>query len=810
MFRNYLIVAVRNLRKRKIFSAINIIGLAVGIAVFFLIFEYVAAEWNSNRFNKNFDRLYRLGAVDTKGKEESYIAPGFTYPLKQQIGGIEAITRVTDDLGSGVASLPADNKGTIKSFREEHICYADSNFFRIFSFPLVAGQASLANPNAVLLSSATAQKFFGTTRATGKTITISNQFGKSDFTVSGVFDDKADQSDIKLSIVLSMEYLAIAANRHGNDWADPATLENSFVSCFVVLRPSVRPEQVRMAMEDFAHRMSPTTAGTKVVLQPFSALHLAPDFSYPHPTFGSLKLVTMLLSVAILILLIAWINYINLSTVQGITRSRETGVRKVLGASRSQLRWQFMAETFLLTAIAAAVAIVLLQLLQGLFNTFTGKQLSAGQIESGWFWPAAMAFVVLGAIGSGAYVSMVMSSYSPALALKPGITPTSSRSTLRRGLVVFQFAVSIIFIVSTFVLYRQLQYMKNSRLGMDLSQVLVVRGPNVTGPGQGARNSAFMGELGQLSFVQKLAASNNVPGRGYNFSVDHVTRMPGQRGDDKKSYRMFITDERYFDTYAISFLSGNVYNREQVQLGWSKSRKIVLNRRAAEAIGFNPAASATGQQVNWAGDTYQVSGVVENYHHLSLQNSIDPVIFLPLAASGYYSIKTTTDQLPAKIDRIRQLYNHYFNGNPFEYFFAADDFNRQYTTEQQLGNVFIIAAVLAIIIACLGLFGLAAFTARQRTREIGIRKVLGAGIGDIVALLSYDFVKLVLLAIVIAVPLAAWAGHSWLQQFAYHAALPWWIFAAAGSAALLIAVITVSFQAISAAVVNPVSSLKSD
>lgn len=809
MIRNYFTVAIRNLWRNKTFTAINITGLAVGLAVFLLIFEYIGFEWGANRFHQNYDRLYRMTAVNKAGDQNYNFAPGLAPAIEQRIPSVEAFVRVTDELGSGVLS-PVGEKSDANIFREENIRYTDGNFFSVFSFPLINGRPSLDQPKTMAVSENTAMKLFGSTAVTGKQVKVSNQFGNTDYTISAVFKNPPEQSDLKPEVLLSFNTLASAANRNENDWADPATLENGFVSCYVLLKKDAKPAETATGITGLIHSLQPDEKDQTASLQPFSALHLAPDFSYPFQTFGSLKLVAMLLAVALLIVLIAWVNYINLSTVQALKRAKETGVRKVLGASRGQLSLQYLSETFLLTLLSIGLAIVIVQLTQGLFNQFTGKQLSLGVLNQGWFWAIAVISVITGALLAGGYVAFVLSSFKPAVAIKGNTRMKANGFSLRKGLVVFQFSISIIFIIATIVLYQQLQYMKTGDLGMKLDQLLVIKGPTVSSEAQAERNTAFKDQLAGLSFVKKYAGSNNVPGKGYNFSASHITRLNPATGDDKKSYSMFISDEKYFDTYDISFVQGKAFTAQEAMKAWMNSKKVLINEKAAAQLGFAKNEQIAGQKIIWAGSEYEIGGVVKDYHHLSLHQPIDPVVFLPSTSFVYFTIKTGSENMQQKIAQLNTLYKEYFPGNPFEYFFADDTFDRQYASEQQLGNVFIAAAVIAVVIACMGLFGLAAFAAQQRTREIGIRKVLGASVGNITALLSGDFVKLVLISICIASPIAWWALNKWLQDFAYRVSIGWWVFGLAAAIALVIAVITVSTQAIKAAVINPVKSLRSE
>ncbi len=810
MFSNNLKIALRNMARNKTFAVINIAGLAVGIAVFILIFEFIAFEWNTNRFHKNFSSLYRIGTTDKMGNHDFFIAPGFMPIIKQKVPGISSIVRVTENLGAGAISITDEKTGKIQAVREENICYADSNFLTVFSFPLIAGSPALQSPNTLALSESMAKKLFGRTNITGRTVTINNQFGNTNYSVVAVFKDAPENSDIKPGILLSFSTLQNPASRNGNDWADPATVDNNFINCYLVIPNADNIKTISSNITAQVHAAQPLTADYTIILQPFSALHLAPGFSYPYRTFGSLALVSVLFAVAVLILMIAWVNYVNLSTVQALKRSRETGVRKVIGASRTQLAIQYLTETFTITACAVAFSFVLVQLLQNSFNSFTEKTLSLQILNHGWFWAATVLFILFGSLLSGGYVAFVLSSFNPLIAIRGGQKNKNSNVFLRKGLVVFQFSISIAFIISTMILYRQLGFMQQTDLGINLKQLLVIKGPVIAGNDRTQQSIAFKNELTKLSFVKKIAASNDVPGRGYNYSANGITRVTPQKNDEKKSYQIFIADNNFFDVYAIKFASGAAFSALDVTPGASKPRRVILNEKAAAQLGFDNKSDLTGQKINWAGTKYEIAGIVKDYHHLSLQTGIEPTIFVPSPSSYFYTVQTDFSNMPAKIEAASKLYQLYFPGNPFEYFFADEAYNQQYASEQRLGKVFISAAFIAIFIACLGLFGLASFTAQQRTKEIGIRKVLGASVSLITGLLVIDFVKLVFLSILIATPIAWWAAHEWLQNFAYRTSISWWIFIAAGITASLIAIATISFQAIRAAHANPVKSLRNE
>ncbi|MBL0183373.1 MAG: ABC transporter permease [Chitinophagaceae bacterium] len=808
MIRSYLKSAYRNLLRNKSFSIINVAGLAIGLAVFLMIFEYVAFEWSANRFHKNYDRLYRTAVTNKQNGTAYYLPPGLSPMLKEKIPGVEAAVRVADGIGGGVISYTEPGKD-LKSFREEQTLYVDGNFLEVFSFPLTDGTPSLKQPKTMAISENFAKKMFGKTNVAGTTVMVSDQFGNTSYTINAVFKNMPEQSDIKTDVLLSLHTLESAANRDDNEWADPNGLQSGFVNIYLLLNKDADAGKVATQFTDLFHSVSNDAKDDELALQPFSKLHLAPSFNYPYQTFGSLTFVVMLLAVAMLILFIAWINYINLSTVQALKRAKETGVRKVLGATRSQLTLQYLAETFLLTLAAAAIAFVLVQLLQNVFNGFTGKSLSLIVLNTGWFWTAVIAFIIGGSLLSGFYVAFVLSSFKPIATIRGKVGNVVKGLSLRKGLVVFQFSISIVFIIATIVLYLQLQFMQKERHGLNLTQLLVIKGPTISSDGQAEKNAGFKEALTRFPFIKKCAASNNVPGQGYNFSTAGITRLNPQKGDEKKNYKMFICDNNYFDTYDIKFTQGKSFTTEEANSGWRNAKKVLINEKAAAQLGFAANEDIAGKKILWEQE-YEIAGVVKDYNHLSMRQAIDPMIFLPSVSFVYFTVQTDADDMPGKISTIQQLYRQYFPGNPFDYFFADETYNRQYHSEQQLGKVFIASALLAVIIACLGLFGLAAFTAQQRIKEIGIRKVLGASVASITQLLSKDFIKLVIISICIASPVAWWAMNKWLEDFAYRVDVSWWIFVVAGLLAVSIAWITVSFQAIKAAVSNPVKSLRTE
>jgi putative ABC transport system permease protein len=807
MLRNYLKIALRRLLRDRTFTLLNLAGLAVGLAAFLLLFEYIAHEWSANRFHRNYDHLYRLVESSPREAGKVYMPPGYKRVIQENFGGIRDVVRVAEGIGAGVLTTVGP---TPQAFREERISFSDGDFFRAFTFPLVAGTNTLDQPQTLALSATLARKLFGTERAVGKSLKVSNQFGTTLYTVTGVFADFPANSDLQAEVILALSTLNSRANRSDNDWADPATMDSEYANLYVFLDERTDPDALARQLTQFYHASDPKAKDRTLHLQPFRHLHLAPSFGYPFQTFGSFPLVVSLAGVALLVLLIAWINYVNLSTAQSLRKAREVGVRRVVGAQRRQLVGQFLVETGLLTAAGLLLGILLTFGLQSFFNEFTGKALFLTVLRQSGFWALLLGVIGGTAVASGAYVALLVSSFNPSAVLRSRLTISTRRFSLRQGLVVFQFGISVLFIVATLVMFRQLSFMRNSALGLNLNQLLVLEGPTVATDQQSALNAAFKQELSQLPFVRNVAASNNVPGVGYNFGTEGITRPNPVPGDEKKQYRMFIADQNFFATYGIPLAQGRPFTQAEAEASWNNAPKVIVNQRAARQLGYDPKNLVAGQKLLWASREYEIVGVVNDYHHLSMHQAIDPVIYLPSVAHGFFTIRTDADRMPQKLATLEALYKKSFPGNPFEYFFADEAYDRQFRTERQLGQVFVASSLVAILIACLGIFGLAAFAAQQRTKEIGVRKVLGASVGSIVALLSRDFLKLVLAAIVVASPLAWWGANRWLEDFAYRVEVGWGVFVLAGSLALLIALLTVSFQSVKAALMNPVKSLRNE
>ncbi|WP_428654474.1 ABC transporter permease [Runella sp.] len=809
MLQNYLKIAFRNLVRNKVYSFINIAGLAMGIAAFLLILEYVSHEKSFNQFHAGLPNMYRLLNEDPKGITWGEVEPGWASRAKQRFPDIKAYCRFADGIAQGIVKKEGAKD---ESFRERNIAYVEGNFFSFFSFPLKAGQAkSLAKPNTIFVSETTAKKYFGTQNPMGKVMILSNQFGTTPFTVEGVYTDMPDNSDIRYDMVFSLETLTIAGNLEGNDWANTENIDSQYTNLFFQLNKGVNPTAFEAKLTAMRNELGKEKDGVRFRLQAFKNVHLAASLNDTLLTLGNLKYVYMLGGIAFLILVIGWFNYINLSTANSLKRANEVGVRKVIGATQGHLIKQFLGESMLVNSLGFALAFVLVALLQPFFNELLDKPLSLKTLGYSTVWIWGLAIVVVGSLASGAYTAFALSNFNPIKTLKGKLTRTSKGAFLRKSLVVAQFSISITLVLATMVIYNQLNYMQSQNLGMNTQQLLVVRGPEI---GKDStyklRKNAFWNELTQQSFVKDYCTSGSIPSGWYNFSTAGFTQPNSKSGDEFKTYSFAIIGERFLKTYEIGLKAGRNFTAEECNVEWNQNSKVLLNERAIQQLGFTSPEQAIRTKIKWDERYLEIIGVVKDYHHTGLQKAIDPIIFYPQNNNAYFTIRLTADRMPEKIAALDKLYKNYFTGNPFDYFFVDENFNKLYVSEQQYSNIFTTASLWAIFIACLGLFGLATFTVESRTKEIGIRKVLGASVTSITALLSKDFLLLVLVAIFIASPIAYYFMDKWLQDFAYRISISWWVFAAAGGLAVLVAFFTVGFQSIKAALMNPVKSLKTD
>ncbi|QRR02485.1 ABC transporter permease [Dyadobacter sandarakinus] len=816
MIRNYFKIALRNMWKSRTFSLVNLTGLATGMTACLLILQYVNFELSFDRFHKDGSRIYRI--ANDRFQQGKLVQHGtITYPavgaaMASDFNEVEGVTT----LGNvGTFNLQKDRR----IFQEKAI-YADAEFFSIFTFPLLAGdpRTALREPRSIVISESNAKKIFGASpdayaSLIGKTLKVDTD--NEPYRVTAVMKDFPAASHLEFGALMSYETLA----KTWGEWVRNSW-ENSDMWHYVKLRPGVDAAALERKLPAFSQRHF---KGDKVSgsveafsLQPLLRAHLFSNYEYEIGKVNNGKAVWTMLIIAAFILVIAWINYINLSTARSLERAREVGVRKVAGATSAQLTWQFMAESIALNLFAAVLAIVLTMLFQPTLNQLIGKPLSlsllAGEGFGGYYLPAILlAVFAAGILLSGFYPAFALSRFKAIQVLKGTFKRTSQGIWVRQSLVVFQYTASIILIVGTFIVFRQLKFMREEKLGFVMDQVLVVRGPELTSWDSTAidRINAFKTELERIPAVQQASASGNIFGNrlGRIFNI----KRSGSNQEKGVTFSMMAVDPDFFETYQINRLAGRNFLPTDSNVDGAKVKNAILNLTAVRLLGFRSAEEAINQKYVVNGREWEIVGVVSDFHQQSLKHAIEPIVFAPFySMGGFFSMKMSAPEADATIRQVKARYDSFFPGNNFNYFFMDQKFNEQYRDDRVFSQVSTFFSMLAVLIASLGIFGLSSYTIAQRTREIGVRKVLGATVASIVTMLSQDFIKLVLIAIVIGSPIAWYATRLWLDDFAYKIAIEWWMFAVAGTVAILLAFATVSSQAIRAALTNPAKTLKSE
>ncbi|SEM56877.1 putative ABC transport system permease protein [Mucilaginibacter gossypiicola] len=806
MFRNYLKTAFRTLRKNVGFTVINILGLALGLATCLMIVLYVADELSYDRFNDKANRTYRVNEDLKFGNNNVLYAvamPPLAQALKTDLPEVEEATRLKAAGGFHA------KKGN-ESILEYGTVYADPSVFNVFTLPMVNGNpaTALKEPNTVVITESAAKKYFNSTNAVGKTLAIdNNQLLK----VTGVIKDLPKQSHFHFDFFMSMV-----------SWPDSRSGEwlRSDYNTYVVLKPGTDyklfEKKLAALLKKYSEGQMQTALHVNIAdfeksgsyfrlnLTPLTDIHLHSNRTGELGSNSSAQYVYIFSAIAIFILLIAGINFMNLSTARSANRAREVGVRKVLGSPRKYLIAQFLTESVLVTLAAAVIAFFAVLLLLPLFNQVSGKELVVGSQTLAWLLPALLLIVLVVGFAAGSYPAFFLSAFQPINVLSGKLAGGFKGSWLRSVLVVFQFSISIFLIIGTIVIYNQLNYIQTKNLGYNRNQVLVINNAFELG----SHTKTFKNEVKQLHGVVNATLTGYLPtGKNRGTSIFYKEAAADQKTAlFPQSWRV---DADYINTLGMKISAGRDFSANMP----TDSTGLVINETAAKFLGFtNPVNKILYRNMDGNRDhikAYHIIGVVKDFNFNSLRENISPMIFLMDEDNGNLSVRLNTANLPALIDQIKTKWQG-MTQSQFSYSFMDQDFDANYRAEQRTGTISIIFTVLAISIACLGLFGLAAYAAEQRTKEIGIRKVLGASVSAIVNTLSKDFIKLVLISIAITTPLAWYLMNKWLQDFAYRISIQWWVLVLAGAGAVVIAIVTVSFQSVKAALANPINSLKNE
>ena len=818
MIKNFLIVAVRKIVKNRTSSFINTFGLAVGMACFWVILQYVMFERSYDRCYSNGDNIYRVELDQYKNNElmfkssENYPAVGPA--LQKDFPEVLSYARLYN-LGSknNVVITYDQGPGEPIRFKHRRFLYADSSFLPMFSYPMIAGDAAtaLSEPFSMVISESYAKKYFGNENPLGKFLHMQDDdFNDELCKVTGVVQDPPENTHLKFDVLISYKTLYTrwdkARARYDQNWS------RKDMYTYILVGPRTDIAALSTKFPDFIKRYNPDLEKQfrrdELVLQPLTDIHFYSRLTDEPEANGNGDSVYFLTIIAILIVLIAWINYINLATARSMDRAKEVGVRKIVGAEKNILLIQFLFESFIANLFAVVISFGLVAWVWPYFVELTGTPIRFTLGSEPWFYILLAAILFFGSALSGLYPALVLSSFEPISVLKGRFISSSRGVLLRKGLVIFQFAASSALIIGTITVYRQTAFMRNYDLGMNIEQTLVVERPGVID--KKVRRTeiveTFKSELKKRPNIRNVTGSFVLPGKKLRFKAD--VRQLSEAQSQAVPIAYGAMDYDFMKTFGMKLIAGRNFSPDFPQ---DQDTSIILTASTTKALGFAEPEDAIGKVL--AIDAFHwnpiVVGVMADYHHESLELETQPTLFVcNLGGAEYFMIKTSSDDLPETIGYVKDTWDRVFPGNPFEYFFLDEYFNRQYQSDQTFGKVFGLFALLAMLIGCLGLFGLSSFTISRRIKEIAIRKICGASFPRLLGHLSKDFIMLVFTASALSWPLMYYVMAQWLSRFAYRITIGWDVFVVSGIVMLVIAFLTVGFHTTKAALTNPVRFLR--
>lgn len=808
MIKNYLVIALRSFLKHKSFTILNVIGLSLGMVASLLILQYVKYERSYDTFHSKASDVYRIQYNQWQsGKlrfECAAAVPAVGPALKNNFPEVKAFTRLFPV--SGIASYESPDRGVI-SFREEKMQITDPAVFDVFDFKLLKGDkiTALQGPNKTVISQSAAKKYFGEEDPIGKTISWD---GNRKFEVTGIFENIPDNSHIKFDFMFSYETL----NKETQNASETEWGWYDF-NTYVLLQPGTDAKALQAKwdewlLKDRGEEWKKRNSKQEFILQPILDIHLYSNLlqeSQPEER-GDGDSVYALSIIALFILIIAWVNYINLATAKSFDRANEVGVRKVMGAQKDQLMKQFLSEAFLVNLLAAMISVLVVRLVWPYFSELSGRNIPLGFMMQQDFWLLLGALFFAGTILSGFYPSIVLSSFKPVSVLKGKVFHSAQGNLLRKSLVVFQFVASVVLISGSVIVYQQLKYMRNQDLGIDINQTIVVKGPGVIVDSLFRQTlEAFKTESLRIPGIKSMTASTNVPGDEI-FWASGIKRVVGGPENSISGYTVGI-DHDYVPSFDLNIIAGRNFDLDHP----NEKKNVILNRAMVIALEFDDVKSAIGGEVRHGGDTLEIVGVLEDYHQMSMKEVVTPLVYryTPDFAS-FLAFKVENNNYQQILSSLEEPWKTLFPDNPMDHFYLDQFFNRQYESDRRFGQIFGMFTMLAIFVACLGLFGLASFMTMQRTKEIGIRKALGSTSTDVILLLSRGFIQLVIIANLIAWPLAWYIMENWLQSFPYRITINPVLFLAAGLGVVIIAFLSVGFETFKAARINPALTLKNE
>lgn len=820
MIRNYLKTSIRNILKTKVFTFINILGLAVGMAACLLLIQYVYFENSYDTFHEHAEQIYRVpisysGSFAASGKSATN-HPALGPAMKRDFPEVMDFTRVVQAslFSKSIALTYTDDSGEKISHNEENIYLADSSFFTIFTFPLISGSASsaLKEPQSIVISESLAEKYFRDSDPMGKNLVLGKQFS---LMVTGIFKDIPENSHIKFDCLISFSTLGPQMSTIWK-WPEYYTYVQLYPDASAIELEAKFPEFIDKYLGEIQKEYD---FKSHFSLQKVTDLHLRSNCLKEPRVTGDLKTLTFLKIIAFLILLIAWVNYVNLSSARSLERAKEVGYRKVAGASKFQLMIQFLIDSLLINSFALILAGIIAVICLPYFNELAGKKfgdtiMDLGLLRDTQFWWGTILVTICGAVLAGLYPAWLLSSYRPTEVLKGKFSGSGAGIFLRKTLVVFQIFVSVCLIAGALTVSKQLKFMQNKDLGYAKDQMLILKFPSITDSTILVNANYFKNEISRLTNVKAVSKSSDIPGQ--MLGANTVRKKESNFEDHVTSFQSRV-DNQYFDTYQMKLSAGRFFRSDDsTNILRSSNNRLVVNEKLVEILGYENPENAIGKSVFFHFGPKEnegtIIGVINNHNQRSLKEDYEAILYIyPTFSSwNYFSINLSTNQISSTIAEIEGHYKRIFAGNPFDFFFLDEYFNDQYSSDQQFQKVFGVFSMLAILVALLGLFGLSTLMMAQRSKEISIRKVLGAKIASIVLLLSKEFIKLILIGGVIAAPVIFIWSKSWLSSFAFRIDLDWSVFVIPTFLLFLISLITIGYQTIKAAIQNPVEALRQD
>ncbi len=805
MIKHYITLAWRNALKNKLFSFINLFGLSIGIAVSIMLFLYVQHELSYDRFHEKADRISRVGVFGKLGDSEfrqTYTTPQLAPTLMQDISPIESACRV-ENLESIFIKI-IENGQVVKSLEEKRIYAADSTFFDIFSFPLLAGNPAtvLREKGKILITASSAEKYFGrnwdTQQIIGKTLFFADNEEDTPFEIEGILQDVPEASHFHFDFLISTKELSYI---NEDNW------QNNYLSTYILLKEGASAENVEAALPEvyrkhlgFENFDQWWAEGNRwgSFLQSLTDIHLKSHLNGEFEPNGSITYIYIFSSAGLLVLILACINFINLTTAKSLSRAKEIGVKKVMGSSRKQLVIQHLGESFFICLTSVLLALLICEAAFPLLKRLTGQSLHIDYFGNWLTLPLLLVLTLIVSLLSGIYPAFYLTSMEPVKVLSGKLQKTRQKTSFRNGLIVFQFAICYMMVIGTLVIGQQIDFIQNQNLGFNKENVLVLRNSAVLGK----RAGLFNQQLSNYNSISQVSASNSIPGEEFN----NVQFYP--EGTKNMALEFSWTDEDFANTYGIKMREGRFFSTQYA----TDSFAAVINQQAADEFGWKEPIGKKIQLYGEDGTTYTVVGVTENFHYASMHMAIKPMLLLPEFSpqswgNNFISVRVSSRNVQKTLAYIEKQWST-FTDLPFDYFFFDAHYNQLYHNEILTGQLINLFTWLIGIVALLGLLGLVTFHATQRIKEIGIRKVLGASISNILILLTKDYLKLILIAIIIAIPIANYLAVEWLNNFVYRTEIQWWLYALPSLLVLTIAFLSVSGQALKAARRNPVDSLR--